>query len=239
MEQLKNLLKLDYYVIKSLNGIVFVGIVSVIAFVIGFVTTPSTVIMVILTCAGSIPYILFEISGKSNFKKLYGILPIRKSDMVIGKYIFSSLVFIFSSIVSFVLFCIVSLLFENDVNWFDAFLSFSICFLLITFVTSIQFPFYFTIDFSKAALVFVLPYLPFGVIEFFLFNKLVTFEEISDIVKSDIVKNVITYFEDNIYTMIFGSIGIGSCLMILSCIISIFLVKKKGIGKKKIDMVKM
>jgi len=222
MKSIYKLLTLDYYVLKALFGFVVAAIL--VATVIGCVTQPSMLIMVILTFTAFLLSVLFSVAEKSNFNKLYGTLPIIKREIVIGRYLFATLTISLLSIIAFILFCISSIVLRANIDWFSGAAYWVGAFIITTFFISIQFPIYFKFEYSKAMFISILPYILFFAVGFPVFGQLMKQNAFSNT-----VMNVIAYFQSHIYLMILLGIGVGLILLTLSCLISLMLTKKKHI----------
>lgn len=222
MKSIYRLLTLDYYVLKALFG--FVAGAILVAIVIGCVTQPSMLIMVILTFTAFLLSVLFSVAEKSNFNKLYGTLPIKKSEIIIGRYLFATLIICILSILAFALFCIISIVMKSSIDWFNGVAYWSGAFLITTLFISIQFPIYFKFEYSKAIFISILPYILFFAIGFPVLGQLMKQSSFSDM-----VMNIITYLQSRIYLMILLGLGVGLILLTLSCLISFILTKKKHV----------
>ena len=74
---IKHLIRLDFYAMKPLRKFIFSFIF--IPIILGVVVDPGMSIMVTLTFMVFMLNIVFAITERSNFNKLYGVLPIKKS----------------------------------------------------------------------------------------------------------------------------------------------------------------
>lgn len=223
MKSIYKLLTLDYYVLKALFG--FVAGAIIIATIIGCVTQPSMLIMVILTFSAFLLSVLFSVAEKSNFNKLYGSLPIVKSEIILGRYLFATLTIFMLSIIAFLLFCISSILLEGNIEWFNGTAYWVGAFIITTLFISIQFPIYFRFEYSKAMFIAILPYILVFTIGFPLFGQLMKQSTFSTM-----VLDIVSYFQSHIYFMVFMGIGVGLAFLSLSCLASIILAKRRHIS---------
>ena len=217
---IKNLIKLDFYAMKPLVRIMIIFLI--IPIILGIVADLGASILVTLTFSAFMLNVIFSITEKSNFYKLYGILPVRMTQCIISRYLFSSIVVVFAGILSFANYIILSLALNGIIDWkrggeFLA-LSMLIAFLFI----SIQYPFYFRFEYSKAMIMSILPY----VLCFAIGVPLTQY-----LMKNDsfriIIMGIIKYFSDNILVMLVSGITISMLVMTISCIISIKIRKKE------------
>ena len=214
MRSIYKLLVLDYYVLKALLG--FVAAAIIVAIVVGCVTQPSMLIMVILTFTAYLLSVLFAIEEKSNFNKLYGTLPIIKREIIIGRYLFATLTIFLMSIIAFILFCISSIMLKANIEWFNGAAYWVGAFIITTFFISIQFPIYFKFEYSKAMFMSIIPYILFFAVGFPILGRLMKQNEFVDVVMS-----IITYFQSRLYVMVLLGLGAGLILLALSCLISL------------------
>lgn len=220
MRSVNSLIKLDFYTLKPLFGMIAGGII--LSIIIGIITQPTTLIMMILTFIAFMLNICFSIGEKSNFNKLYGVLPVKKSEVVIGKYLFSFLIICVLSIIAFLLFVFLSLFVKKNIDWLSGISFLSASFAIATIFISIQFPFYFKLEYSKAAFISVLPYIIF----FAIGSPLVSYLMGNEWYFSIWMK-IVSYFKNHVYMIGVTGIGVGILFLIISCMVSIALTKKK------------
>ena len=101
---LKNLIKLDFYAMKPLAKLMICFLI--IPIILGIIVNLGVSIMVTLTFVVFMLNMIFSISEKSHFHKLYGVLPIKKSTSVLSRYLFSLIIVALTAIVSFILYII-------------------------------------------------------------------------------------------------------------------------------------
>ena len=82
---IKHLIRLDFYAMKPLRKFIFSFIF--IPIILGVVVDPGMSIMVTLTFMVFMLNIVFAITERSNFNKLYGVLPIKKSTNILSRYL--------------------------------------------------------------------------------------------------------------------------------------------------------
>ncbi len=146
-----NLIKLDYYILKTFSlGILWptVGI-STLAGVIS--SNPQLIMGIVLMMSAFFMGSLFAVAEKNNLNKLYGSLPVRKQQIVIGRYLFTLLIGILNVTLATILTFTVSLMFSIKMSnlTFIAWLCGS--FFLFCLLISIQFPIYFGYEFSRVS----------------------------------------------------------------------------------------
>jgi ABC-2 type transport system permease protein len=159
MNNVLNSIKLDYYILKSsdLRRMAIIALVPLIAGIVG--KNPLLIVGLTMTLFGFVMSMIFATVEKSNLNKLYGILPVGKSQTVIGRYLFTFLAGIaIAALASLLAFAAAFFLKINLEGFtFAAWLSGS--FFLFCLLVSAQFPLYFKYDFSKLAAFANLPYI--------------------------------------------------------------------------------
>lgn len=217
---MKNLIKLDFYAMKPLAKTMMLFLI--IPIIIGLVSDVSISIMITLTFVVFMLNMIFAITEKSNFHKLYGILPIKKNTTIYSRYLFSLIIIGFAAIIAFLIFIILSILLYKHVNWINGFAMLMISIVISLFFISIQYPFYFKFDYSKATLMSILPYILCFAIGSPLLQYLM-----KNIQFYTIVMETIQYFLSNIVVLM--ALGISLCVFMLgiSCLSSIKLQKKE------------
>jgi len=224
MNTILHFVKLDYYAIKPFSISIFLA--ALVAGIIGIVSSqPAMAIMVLLTFSAFFMSICFAICEKSNLNKLYGILPIKRYQIVIGRYLFSLLLAVVSSAVAAILTLLVSLFFGIGVTAiaYSQFLSGS--FFIFCLFIAIQFPFYFKFDYTKVAAVAVLPF----VLVFAIGSPLLA----SLLKNPDFAKaftKICNIFSTNMSIVWLTGIFAGLVLLGLSCLLSCMLYKNRELS---------
>ena len=166
--------------------------------------------------------VVFLITERSNFNKLYGILPIKKSANVLSRYLFSLIVIFTTAIISFVLFIILSVITKGTVNleYGIQFLAISV-FVAILFI-SIQYPFYFKLEYTKASIMSILPYIVCFAIGIPLINYLMGNQEFYQ----KIIR-IIRYFQSNMTIFVLCVLGLSFLFIVASYLLSKKIQKKE------------
>lgn len=153
---LKNLIKLDFYAMKPLAKLMICFLI--IPIILGIIADLGASIMVTLTFVVFMLNMIFSIGEKSHFQKLYGVLPIKKSTNILSRYLFSLIIVVITAIVSFVLYIMMSLILNGEIHWVHGISFLTISIVIALFFISIQYPFYFKFEYSKATIISILPY---------------------------------------------------------------------------------
>ena len=201
-------MKLDYYVLKG-NYKIFLVFPYLIALGLGFTKYTYMMGMIVLLISAVSGTTFFSIYEKNNLSKLYGMLPLKKSEAVLGRYLYTLLFGIINGIVSGALTYLFSFVLKNSITPLAFSVSMSIGFLYYCFIISMEFPILFRFGFSKAYMLTTLPmYLLF--IFGLIISKKVDFNSVSQS-----MNQAIGYFTAN--PALVWVIGIGAGL-VLVCI---------------------
>ena len=217
---IRHLIMLDFYAMKPLTKFMFPFLL--VPIILGVVADLGMSIMVTLTFIVFMLNVVFLITERSNFNKLYGILPIKKSANVLSRYLFSLIVIFTTAIISFVLFIILSVITKGTVNleYGIQFLAISV-FVAILFI-SIQYPFYFKLEYTKASIMSILPYIVCFAIGIPLINYLMGNQEFYQ----KIIR-IIRYFQSNITIFVLCVLGLSFLFIVASYLLSKKIQKKE------------
>lgn len=215
-----HLIKLDLYAMKPLAKSMLCFLF--IPIILGLVTNLGTSIMVTLTFVVFILNMIFAITEKSHFDKLYGILPIKRSMNIISRYLFSLLVLSLAAIVSFLIFILLSLFQNGVVDWISGFAFLTVSIVISLFFVSIQYPFYFHFEYSKATIMSILPY----VLCFAIGAPLIQYL-MKDIAFYLFVMDIIVYFQSNIIILIILGFTLSVVMILSSCLLSLKIQKRE------------
>nr|WP_318686739.1 ABC-2 transporter permease [uncultured Acetatifactor sp.] len=217
---IRHLIMLDFYAMKPLTKFMFPFLL--VPIILGVVADLGMSIMVTLTFIVFMLNVVFLITERSNFNKLYGILPIKKSANVLSRYLFSLIVIFTTAIISFVLFIILSVITKGTVNleYGIQFLAISV-FVAILFI-SIQYPFYFKLEYTKASIMSILPYIVCFAIGIPLINYLMGNQEFYQ----KIIR-IIRYFQSNMTIFVLCVLGLSFLFIVASYLLSKKIQKKE------------
>ncbi len=220
MVTIKKLIKLDFYAMKPLFKIM-TGFL-IIPIILGFVVDKGTSIMVTLTFLVFMLNSVFAIAEKSNFSKLYGVLPIRKNVNIVSRYLFSLFIILCGAIVSFLIYIILSIFSNEPMNWFGGIESLTVSIVIASFFISIQYPFYYKFEYSKAMLMAILPYIVFFAIGAPLIQYLM-----KNMTFYTSITGIVNYFHSNTGLLVIAGAALSILLISISCMLSIKIQKKE------------
>lgn len=154
MSRIEKCVQLDIRVMGSYYK-VFLLLYFLGSFVAVLAKIPVLTVPVVVVITAPVIGLFFSIYEKNNLSKLYGILPIKRSDIVVSQYVYDLIVGVANGLVATILAYVVSLLVGTPV----AYLSFAApaSFLYFCLFVGILLPLYFRYPYSKIYIVSNLP----------------------------------------------------------------------------------
>ena len=202
-----NILKsimLDHAVLKA-HYKIFMGVYVLAAIIAIVFKAPAITIPVVIVVAAPFISVYFFVYERNNLSKLYGILPLRRSEVVIGRYTYALLFGILNEVFSGILAYILSQILNVGISYLEFLIFFSAGFLYVCLYISIQLPLYFRFPFSKVYIFSNLPVYLVAVFLVYLFKRTNFLHQLSQ---------GIQYFSSN-QTMIWVITGIGLGLILV------------------------
>lgn len=219
MNRILNATKLDFFASKS--ALRMTGILLIFAIFIGAVTKGPIYTMIFtmvfsITSCGSI----FSTHEKSHSDKLYGILPLKKSEMILGRYLYALIIgtvyAVFAGILGFVISRIINVSLDPFTFWATLMLAFS----YFCFAVGVSYPIYLKFSFGKTYVFTMLPMYVIAVLILILTKKTNFISNLGQVMR---------YFTENqVLIPIFG-ILIGLALLAISALIANLIYMKKEI----------
>ncbi len=215
MSNIQSVVRLDFYTVKSIYRMAVLTYLISILF--GFIAQPVIPIFLIMVFGVFFSGMVFSIYEKNHLNKLYGTLPLGKSEVVIGRYLYAFLFgivqAIFAGSISYVISRVTKIVPDN----FTLTATLSLSFIYFCFAVGVEFPVYFKFGFSKAYVFTMVPiYLVFiGAV--FLSRKANALNNL---------KNIFIYFSAHQVMLLLSGIGIGLILFVISGAISCSIYKK-------------
>lgn len=220
MSDILNSMRLDFYIIRA-NFKMLIAPAYILAIVLGVLTQATYMIVLIVMFISAISSgMFFSVYEKNNLSKLYGFLPLGKSEVVMGRYLYALLFGIINEIVSLTLTYIVSQILNKGIGQLEFSACISGSFLFFCLSVGIQFPIYFKFGFSKA---YIFTNLPLYLIFISIFIIIRTSRK-TNILSS--LGQVIQYFTSNPAMVWVTGIGLGIILFYLSFLLSSVIYKK-------------
>jgi ABC-2 type transport system permease protein len=219
MNRVLNATKLDFLAGKSalkMTAILLFFAVAIGALTKGPIYTMIFTMVFSVTSCGSI----FSIHERSHSDKLYGILPLKKSEMILGRYLYALIIGAVYVVIAGILGCIVSRITGDSLDAFSYWATLALAFIYFSFAVGISYPIYLKFTFAKAYIFTMLPMYVIAVLMLFLTKKT---NFISDI------GQVIRFFTDNQALIPILGILCGLILMTISALVANLIYTRKEI----------
>jgi len=156
MTRVFSAVKLDFY--AAISSMTTIIIMYVVAFVVGAasklpVFTLGLTLIFGMFSAG----LVFQVHEKNHSDKLYGILPLKKSEMILGRYLFALAVGLVNIVIAIVLTYLASMVRGVSLDGLQFWGVLSIGFVYYCFAVGTMYPLYLKFTFAKAYIVTSLP----------------------------------------------------------------------------------
>lgn len=218
MSNILKSIKLDHDIMKSRYPMFMIAyILGVFLAVIS--KTPFFGAMVVMVISAPLTGQYFAIYEKNNLEKLYGVLPLRKSEIVIGRYIFALCIVVINGIIAAIIAYIISFLTNKGISNTESLTYLSASFFYVCLMIAVIFPLYFKFSFSK---VYVFSNLPFYLIFIITF----AFTRKTNVLKQ--AGPVVQNLTSNLTIAAMG-LGLGLILLALSCLLSCALTEENRV----------
>jgi surface polysaccharide O-acyltransferase-like enzyme len=202
-------IKLDHDIMKSRYPMFMIGYVVGIIFAV-LSKTPILETSIVMVMAAPLAGQYFSIYEKNNLEKLHGVLPLRKSEIVIGRYLFALCIVVVNGVIATIVSYIISFLTSSGMGGLETLNFLSIAFLYFCLTIAVIFPLYFKFPFSK---VYVLSNLPF----YLIFIITLAVARKTNALKQ--TSSSFQYLSSNLTIAAIG-LGLGIVLLAISCILS-------------------
>ena len=171
--RIKSAVKLDFYTMKSAQaGQMMIVIAIVISTLIGFATKQPVFtlafFMVFAVFAGGT---VFSTHEKSRSDRLYGILPLKKSEMISGRYLFALIIGAVSLALAIIISLVLTRILSANFNPLLYLTVLAAAFVYYCFAVGIAFPIYLKYSFAKAYVFTMVPIYAVFLIAFFLIRR--------------------------------------------------------------------
>lgn len=166
MKDIKKIVNLDYISIKPYftlkNLIIMICLYLVYFFITSNPLTANSAILIFSIVYSSYPFLIGEEAGIDSLYRIFGI---KSEKVVLGRYVFALVLFIFALLISIVFSIIFSFFVETaDIR---EFLATSLAYLLVYLVfISLKYPLYFKFGYKKAKSISALTFVLIGLLSF-------------------------------------------------------------------------
>lgn len=219
MNRILNATKLDFFAGKS--ALRMTAILLLIGIVIGTVahgpiyTMIFTMVFSVTSCGA-----IFSIHEKSRSDKLYGILPLKKSEMIMGRYLYALIIgaayTVIAGILGFVMSRIMNVSLDSSTFWITLMLAF----IYFSFAVGVAYPIYLKFSFAKAYIFTMLPMYVIAVLILLLTKKTNFISDLSQVVR---------FFTDKQALIPIFGILIGLILLTISALVANLIYTRKEI----------
>ncbi|MDQ7096578.1 acyltransferase family protein [Desulfosporosinus sp. PR] len=213
MSSILKSVKLDFNIAKSRYFMFIIDIIGVFFAVMSKI--PMYGALIIMVVSTPIAGQIFSVYEKNNLENLYGILPLKKSDVVIGRHLYALCLIVINGIIATLVAYIVSIVTGHVINSNEFLTLLSFGFAYACLMTAVIFPLYFKFSFSKVYIFSNLPFYLLFVILFVLTRKTNLLQQ-----AGPAVQNLTSSL-----TAAAVGLGLGLVLLALSCILSMSLVE--------------
>ncbi len=221
MSSVLKTIRLDFHVIRS--SIKFlVAVAYLIALVIGIfakTTYMMPIIVMLITAVASGWF--FSVYEKDHLNHLYGILPIGRTQVVIGRYLYALIFAVVNEIAAGILTYVFAFLIYKNLTWLEFSVCLSVGFAYYCFVISIVYPLYIRFGYSKVYIVSNLPLYLVFVGGMLLFRNI---SKTTDLTKT--LADIIRYFTNAPAMVWVLGVGGGLVLVSLSFLSAVMLFRK-------------
>jgi len=222
MNKALSFVHLDFITIKSYltlkNLIIFAAVASIISISLG--TSGSAIGILMVYAAFYVGY-PFAVGEKNGIDALYTTLSIKRSTVVLGRYLFALFVDLCSGLFAFTFTFATLTIMQRDFNALESLMVLLIMFLIYSILQAIQLPIFFKLGYTKAKFLAYLPFigLPLITLAFSNFLKnLISLKQIDDFFQ---------WFAANPLIAVLIGIILWFGIMIISYKISLFYYNKR------------
>lgn len=215
MKDIKKIVNLDYISIKPYftlkNLIIMIFLYLVYFFITSNPLTANSAILIFSIVYSSYPFLIGEEAGIDSLYRIFGI---RSEKVVIGRYVFALVLFIFALLISIVFSTIFSFFVETaDIR---EFLATSLAYLLVYLIfISLKYPLYFKFGYKKAKSISALTFVLIGLLSFLVMAL------------KDSLNDLFLFMENNIFMTLLISLLLVLLIVFISIKVSQKFYKKR------------
>lgn len=207
-------LKLDYFTVKSsYSRLIMIYLISIL---LGILTQPILPIIMIMFFCVSFSGLSFSITEKNGCEKLYGILPILRSEIIIGRYLYGFLTGIVNLLISIIFAFLTAILTNQQIDIYTLFLSITMAFCYYSFAVSISYPIFYKFGFFKSYIFITLPMYLIILLTALLSEK-------TNFIK--ITEQDLQYFINHYFLFLLFGFILSTFMLIISAVVSYFIFK--------------
>ncbi|MCL2471932.1 MAG: ABC-2 transporter permease, partial [Propionibacteriaceae bacterium] len=159
---------------------------------------------------------VFSIQERNHADKLYGILPLKKSEMIVGRYLYATIIGVGATILSAIVGAVVGKLSGTEMTSVEYWGVLAVAFLYFCFAIGVAFPIYLKFTFSRSYIFTMVPlYLIILLVGF-----IVRRQSRNGANAFTMLNDIENFFTDHFYLIFVIGIGGGLVLLIVSGVIA-------------------
>ncbi len=217
MKPILKSIRLDHDILKVYYR-AFLAAAYGIAILIAVLTQkPGFAIVAVMALAAPFVGLNFSLYEKNNLSKLYGILPLGKKEVVIGRYLYALAFGIANLIAASALVYILSGMVHTRLSPLEFLTFVTVSFAYFCLYVAVQFPIYFEYSFSKVYIFSNLPIYLIAVVAGYLIRKDNLLQQLQQFIQ---------YFTANPNRIWAAGLGLGLLLLLISCPLSFWIHQK-------------
>jgi len=222
MNRVINTFRLEFYTARSILPLLTVGVV--IGCLLGIVRRPEVTVLPIMVIGMFAGGTIFQIHERNHSGKLFGTLPVKRSDVVLGRYMYGLMMALISLTIGVILVLIFSA--TTGASATPPVTAFYIVsglvggWLFYWFAVSVSYPLFIRLEFSKAYMFTMVPYMILIIVSVYLIFKV----HLAPLMKA------FDYLQNHVVMWAVIGFGGGLVMMAISCAISLALYKTKELS---------
>jgi len=219
MNRVINATKLDFYASKSMLRMT--SLLVIIGVVIGLAAHgPEYMMMFIMVFAVTSSGSVFSVHEKCHSDKLYGILPLKKSEMILGRYLYALIIGAAYAATGGILGFAMSMVMSGRLNALPYWATLAIAFAYFCFAVGVAYPIFFKFSFTKAYVFTMLPMYVIAVLFLFVTRR-------TDFTSG--IGSAIKFFTAHVYLLPTFGLLAGLVLLVVSALIANLVYTRKEI----------
>ena len=219
MHRIFKAMKLDFFTAR--NALPFCLLAYALGILLATLTKePMATFVIVMLLTVFMGGMIFSTYEKSHSEKLYGILPLKRSEMIAGRYLYGLIIGLVNIVVAGVIAYVAMQFFDMTFSWFLYWGFAAIAFIYYCFATGFLYPIYFKFSFTKGYLYAMIPMILLGIGVMFFARK-------SDAMTA--FNQFTQFFSDHLFLAPLFGLVCGLVLLTISAVISHLIYSHKEI----------
>ncbi len=219
MNRIINAAKLDFHTAESVLRTGMVAIV--VPILIGIVAQyPAMSVVLTVVFATYLGGSVFSTHEKNHSDKLYGILPLKKTEMIVGRYLYGLIIGVVSAVIAGILGTVIAHIANATMDGLTFWGALAGAFIYYCLTVSVSYPIYFQFSFAKAYIFTMLP------------MYLILLGAILAMRRTNIMSSLgqfLRFFTGNLVLLPIFGVLIGLILLVISAVIANLIYTRKEI----------